>query len=118
MEKIARFRMRPNVTLKNLKCLREGGSWIHKDATRFMLIDIYDKYDITLNIGFPEDLSKWDDFNYVLVLDEEFGQPYTPFYAYMDGTWQKRESPVLNQIIKNYNEEMRNLPFLEEIKDD
>lgn len=114
---IARFKTRPNVSLNHIKCIREGGSWIHKNAIRFMSIPLHDKYEITLNIGFPEDLSKWDDFNYILVLDEEFGQPYIPFYAYLEGAWQKRESPVLNKIIKNYNEEMRALPFLEEIKE-
>ena len=110
--------MRPNASLKNIEGLREGGSWIHNDAKSFWAVGLYDKYCITLNIGFPKNLSKWDDFNYILVLDEEFGQPYIPFYAYLDGTWQKRESPVLNQIIKNYNTEMRKLPFLEEIKEE
>lgn len=115
--KIDRFKMRPNVSLNNIKCIREGGSWIHENAIQFMSIPIHDKYQITLNIGFPEDLSKWDDFNYILVLDEDFGQPYIPFYAYLDGTWLKKTGSVLTQIIQKYNEEMRALPFLEEIKE-
>lgn len=115
---IARFKMRPNVSLNNIKCIREGGSWIHENTIRFMSIPIYDKYEITLNIGFPEDLSKWNDFDYILVLDEDFGQPYTPFYSYMGETWQNKIGSILSTIIQNYNEEMRNLPFLEEINND
>ena len=114
--KMARFRMRPGISVSNVKCISEGGSWIHRDAIRFMSIPLHDKYEINLNIGFPEDLSKWDDFNYILVSDEDFGQPYVPFYAYMDGTWKKKSS-ILTQIIQKYNEEMRALPFLEEIKE-
>lgn len=114
---VARFRIRPGASFSNVKCIREGGSWIHKDAIRFMSIPLYDKYEITLNIGFPEDLSKWDDFNYILVLDEDFGQPYIPFYAHLDGTWQKKTGSILTQIVQKYNEEMRALPFLEEIKE-
>lgn len=114
--KIDRFKMRPNVSLNNIKCIREGGSWIHENAIQFISIPIHDKYPITLNIGFPEDLSKWDDFEYVIVLDEEFGQPYAPFYSFMNKPWLVKIGSALYTIIQNYNEEMRALPFLEEIK--
>lgn len=115
---IARFKMKPGIKLEDIPGLRDGGSWIHKKAVKFATFSLYAKYDITLNIGFPNDISKWNDFDYVLVLDEDFGQPYTPFY----NRWNKVDNDfippkIMRYIIEKYNKIMQNLPYLEEVHD-
>ena len=79
---------------------REGGSWIIKDAKWFCDKFIrkedkhyYRDYETSFNMAFQEDLSKFNDFDNVLVLDEEFGQPYTPFYDYLNGKTEPLPEP-------------------------
>lgn len=71
-------------------------------------------HEISVNIVFPEDLSEWNDFDYILVLDEDFCQPYGPFYHYMNGEI-KEPWDGLKEVIEAYNEFMSSLTFLEEI---
>ena len=73
-------------------------------------------HDISVSIAFPEDLRQWNDFDYILVLDENFGQPYTPFYQYMFGEIQE-PWPGLIEVINAYNEFMSSFDWLEEIKE-
>lgn len=56
-----------------------GGAWIHAEA--FMFAERRFAHKLSVSICFLPDLDVWDDFNNILVLDEEFGQPYTPFYS-------------------------------------
>ena len=84
----------------------EGGSYVNRDAYYVFWHTLVD--DIEVNIALPEDLSKWDDFDFVLVLDDSFGQPYVPFYEH------KGEPFVyLLNVIGNYNKFMDSLNFLE-----
>lgn len=112
---INRYRLKPGVTEADISKynIRPGGSWISKFVTMFMVLPL--AKDITLNIGFTRDLSAWDDFEHILVLDEDFGQPYLPFYKFLDGTETKNCSPFLRRVILNYNEAMDELEFLEKI---
>ena len=87
-------------------------SFIHNDAVRSVRKWLGN--DIIVYVGFPEDLSKWNDFDYVLVLDDAFGQPYTPFYNCFGDTVTD-PFPVLRNVINAYNEFMSSLPYLEEI---
>ena len=73
-------------------------------------------HDITVNIAFPEDLSQWNDFDYILVLDEDFGQPYTPFYRYMFGEIQEPWQGLID-VINAYNELMSSFVWLEEVNE-
>ena len=65
-----------------------------------------------MNIAFPDDLSEWNDFDFVLVLDEEFGQPYTPFYG------AKKHFEFLDRVIKRYNAIMTSMTLFEECEDE
>lgn len=58
-----------------------------------------------------------DDFNNILVLDEEFGQPYTPFYS---ENYKKdiKYFPVLESCIRQYNDFLDSFDFLEEVKEE
>ena len=101
---------------------REGGSWIIKDAKWFCdkIISKEDKhyyrdYETSFSMAFQDDPSKFNDFDNVLVLDEEFGQPCTPFYGYLNG--ETEPFPFLAWVISEYNEWMSSFDFLEEVKE-
>ena len=87
----------------------EGGAFVHKDAYIVFWHTLVD--DIEVNIALPENLTKWDDFDYVLVLDDSFGQPYTPFYECKDKPFL-----FLLNVIGHYNKFMDSLNFLERIE--
>ncbi len=110
--KINRYKLRYDVTEDDLMKyhLQTGGGFISADTSVFIWKSI--GKDISLNIGFPKDLSRWNDFDYVTVLDEDFGQPYVPFYKYLDGTDAKNVSPFLRRVIANYNKTMDSFDFL------
>ena len=70
--------------------------------------------DFSIYIGFPDfekGLVEWDDFSFVLVLDDDFGQPYTPFYG---ENYKKdiQDFPCLELVIEKYNEFMDSFDFL------
>ena len=77
--------------------------------------------EITVNICFPKVLSTWDSFDHVIVLDEDFGQPYTPFYD-LEEKAEKYPNKPMNQfalnVAGNYNKFMDSLGFLERIEDE
>ena len=54
------------------------------------------------------------DLQWFIVLDEEFCQPYTPFYAHIDDDISAVGNDVLVSIVENYNERMHSLAWLEE----
>ena len=68
--------------------------------------------DIEMDIAFPKELEKWDDYEHVLVMDDNIGQPYGPFYSYLRDPAEQPD-PFLETIIEKYNEIMDSLPFLE-----
>ena len=108
-----RFRLKPNVTMDLIKAcgFKPGGDgWIHKDAVVFKSWKLNE--DISLNIAFPDNLGEWNDFDFVLVLDEEFGQPYTPFYE------AKKHFEFLDRVIKRYNAIMTSMTLFEECEDE
>lgn len=109
-EKIKRFRLKPDADISSVPKSKYL-SYIHKDCVRRFSKSL--GHGITLDIGFPEDLSKWNDFDYVLVLDEDFGQPYGPFYHYMGN--KIPAFPALLEIVNAYNREMSKLEYLEEL---
>lgn len=132
---VKRFRLKPNADISSVPVTEHMG-YVHKDFHRgfWKTLAIYDpetephpyfnneliRYlnTITLNVVFPEDLSQWNDYDYILVMDEDFGQPYTPFYNQYNEKIDEREKPFLGLVIRAYNEIMESLPYLEEIKDE
>ena len=114
--KIKRFRLKSDVTLQKLK---DSGlpsvhcTFIHPDAVlRDSKFNTFGSIDF--DIGFPEDLSKWNDKDFVLVVDDDLGQPYTPFYNYLEG--KARLFEYLQKVIIEYNKFMESRWYLEEIK--
>ena len=96
---------------------RPGGTWINQYSDLYISItrEFPDSCgDFIISIGFPDfekGLAEWDDFSFVLVLDDEFGQPYTPFYG---KNYKKdvQNFPCLEFVIEKYNEFMDSFDFL------
>lgn len=96
---------------------RPGGTWFNQHSEWYISFigEFPDSCgDFSIYIGFPnfeESLEEWDDFSYVLVLDDDFGQPYTPFYG---KNYKKdvQDFPYLEFVIEKYNEFMDGFDFL------
>ena len=115
-ESINRYKIKNGYTiddvLKELKkrkiYVNEGNaSYINENARYSFSKPLDDDDLIGVCVGFPEDISTWDDIGYVLVLDEDFGQPYMPFYN------GKEMFSFLKETIDSYNKFMDSLVFLE-----
>ena len=96
-----------------------GGSWIDKSSklhiSKSFILPQYD-FEFSIDICFKPDISDWNDFDNVLVLDEDFLQPYTPFYG---NNYKKEISnhPCLEYCIEKYNEFMDSFDFLCEVSE-
>ncbi len=93
--------------------LRTGGAHICKESVYYMSQELV--ADIYLYVCFPADNKDWNDFDYVEVLDENFAQPYTPFYNYLENGGEYFD--FLKTVIMAYNAAMDSLEFLERIDD-
>lgn len=116
MQKIKRFKLKDNTTVDDLvkAGFRDGGTWIHKEAKRFKSYPIEIKTDhyldeFSVNIAFGDDLSVWNDYDWILVLDEMFGQPYNPFYQHYED--RVTDFRALEAVIERYNQIMCQIPF-------
>lgn len=123
MKLTKKYHLKPNVTIEDImaeakvKAMRhgEGGSWINKRDVYFISCPCGDE-EITLNIGFPEDLSLWDDYDDVLLLDEMGCQPYYPFYKAIEEI--NTRNPYVMNIVGHYDKIMNSFRFLEGKKGD
>lgn len=118
--KIKRFKLRDGVTKDELRALgfKPGGIWIKKDAELFLGKCFYYKpthFEYDIDIAFGPNINDWNDFDNVLVLDEDFGQPYTPFYGENYGK-DISNFPSLENVIENYNKFLGGLAIFEEVK--
>ena len=112
---VNRYRMRQGVTVDTIKAelkrrglpSSSGGLYINAKSVFCFWKSLVE--DIEVAIAIPENLSEWDDENYVLVMDDSFGQPYTPFY--MDGSFL-----FLEKVKLEYNRFMNSLNFLERVE--
>lgn len=111
-----RYRLRPDFSIERYPQynLRPGGAWVNNAAKWILMTGLTD--DICLYIAFSDSAEGWNDFDFVEVLDESFGQPYTPFYDHFDdGVDADSDFKVLKTVIQRYNEEMNKLDFLEKV---
>ena len=112
------YKMKPGTTISDIEeyakkeklVFNNGGKWISKDAEYCLFIVLNNRIDV--DIAFPKDLEKWDDYEHVLVMNDDIGQPYGPFYDYLKKTAEEPD-PYLQMIIAKYNEIMDGLPFIE-----
>lgn len=93
---------------------KRGGIWIDEESvfyiTKCFELSKYD-FEFSISIYFKDDIGDWNDFDNVLVLDEDFLQPYTPFYG---NNYKKEISnhPCLEYCIEKYNKFMDSFDFL------
>ena len=107
LNEIKRYNINDNLTENDLKKIgfRPSG-WIPNieepkmNYTRKLLDDIELHIEVSLNNGKVID---FDDYKNIYVMDDKFGQPYTPFYN-SDVIF-----PYLYKVITRYNEEMDEL---------
>ena len=98
---------------------RRGGCGIVEDPvfyiTKCFELPKYD-FEFSISIFFEDDIGDWNDFDNVLVLDDDFAQPYTPFYW---DNYKKEISgfPCLEYCIEKYNEFMGSFDFLCEVSE-
>ena len=98
---IKKYELSDKITIKKLKKnnFKEGGFMKDIPSPKYYynknLID-----DIELYI---ERTFNFDDFDNIIVLDDNFCQPYYPFYE------SKEEFSFLNKVIKEYNKTMDEL---------
>lgn len=122
MTKINRYKLKDVIATSDLikYHARSGGTWINKEADVFFSKVLYiqtyrhTKAEISVEIAFKRDLQDWNDFDNILVCDEDFCQPYTPFYSYLDG--QIESFPFLDTVIQKYNEYMNSIDLFEKIE--
>ena len=117
--KIKRYDMKQGTTLDDILYCggKEGGEWIKNGSKYFISKGFCNEetnLEISIEIAFMENITDWDDFENVVVIDEDFCQPYTPFYQQygLNVTY----FPALEFCVKQYNDFMDSLPFLIEKK--
>ena len=116
--KIKRYSIKKEVVVDDIIAAggKEGGTWINKESKFLLSKYCYYKptdFEFSINIAFKQDIKDWDDFENVLVLDEDFCQPYTPFYGKNFGA-DIFNFPTLEYCVEQYNKFMDSLPFLVE----
>lgn len=123
MMKIKRFKLRetPQLTVDELLSNgfkeSENCSYVLEGAKYIKRFDGYRResnFEYSICIAFKEDLI-FDDYTNVLVLDDDFGQPYTPFYNLLDSPDREHNPPALVTVVQDYNKFMSSLTFLEEV---
>ena len=93
---------------------KRGGIWIDEESV-FYITKCFElpkcDFEFSISIYFKDDIGDWNDFDNVLVLDEDFLQPYTPFYG---NNYKKEISnyPCLEYCIEKYNKFMDSFDFL------
>lgn len=119
--KIKRFKLKDGVTKKQLIALgaETGGTWIKKDA-KLYLCKIFEyrptDFEYSIEIAFSKNINDWNDFDNILILDEDFCQPYTPFYGDNFGK-EITNFPSLENVIENYNKWLSSLGIFDEIEE-
>ena len=104
---IKKYELSEKLTIKKLKKnnFKEGGFVKEIPSPKYyynenLIDDIELHIEISIN---PDETFNFDDFDNVLILDENFCQPYFPFYE------NKKGFPFLNKVIIEYNKAMDEL---------
>ena len=106
LEEIKRYELAPNITKEILleNGFKEGGSQsdIPEPKISYSCV-LHGDIDLHIEIHTPNDKKiEFDDFNNILIYDEEAGQPYFPFYNDI-------QFKFLLKIINRYNKKMDQL---------
>ena len=106
---IKKYGLKENITEEDLKkcgfTYSIDGSIKKITTPRYFYFKyLIDEIELFVEIGINEDGTfTFDDFDTVMVLDDDFCQPYTPFYK------EDADFPFSNSVIIKYNEAMDEL---------
>ena len=117
--KINRYKIKQGTTKQDLiNCgFRQGGTWVIKNATLFKSYYVnYKSLEASINIAFTNNIDGFNDFDNILILDEDFLQPYTVMYG--DNYGKETDFEYAVAVIKEYNKQLDNLPFLARIENE
>ena len=107
--KVKSYKIKEDTTIQSILDNGFKYSLDKKYLTKYIIL----KSDITLYIKIPlENILLFDDINNIDVLDDDFCQPYTPFYNNYDKDISVGNKFLID-VIKRYNEEMNKITFLE-----
>mgnify|MGYP006920937008 FL=1 len=116
-----RYEINPSLSVLNL--LDAGfkqGYWLASSEPDYVEDHWYSKnymleskgeIEMTIAIDITR-LSEWNDFDGIEVIDEDFGQPYQPFYEYREKRGKHLiagQFPFLERVYRTYDKEMDNL---------
>ena len=112
--RIKRYVLRENVNSDDLDKLKfKSGSWQIAEKDKLVMSKCIPLFDsIELHITIPLE-KEFDDFDDILVLDNDFCQPYTPFYGENYGR-EIEGFKFLERVIERYNQAMDGLGIFEE----
>ena len=97
LKSINQYKFKQNTTREDLiKAGFRNGGWQTEFKEPKVSYNTYLVDEMKLNIEIETDTMKFDCYDNVLILDEDFCQPYGAFY--MD-----KEFDYLNKVIKKYN---------------
>ena len=118
--RINRYKLKESITPDDIRTAAEaagwrymtGGTWIC-DGVTYYIHNSVDAIDggIEIEIGFPKDIRSWNDDDFVFVLDDEFCQPFTPFYKKLAD--DSLSYPFLDSFVKEYNKLMDGIRIFE-----
>lgn len=116
MAKINRYKVKPGTMVDDLvkNGFKAGGTWVNKNAVWYRSHCIrLDGLEFDVDVVSPANIDEFNDFDCVLVMDSDFGQPYTPFYKHYGE--EVTNFPCLEYVIHGYNKFLGSIPFLEEV---
>jgi len=103
LSSIKQYKLKPNITKEDLlKAGFKNGGWqsqFKEPKVSYSTELVND--EIELHIEIETDTMKFDCYDNVLILDEDFGQPYGAFYG-------NSQSSYLSKVIDKYNTAMDN----------
>lgn len=122
--KAKRFKLKDGYTKDDILVLSncphtDGSDFITKGADFHIWRSFENKelsFYFSILIAFKKKLSDWNDLDCILILDDNWCQPYTPFYRRFGE--DVIGFPALEYVIEEYNHLLSNLEFLEELPEE
>jgi len=102
LKEVKRYELVENITKEDLlkAGFKEGGwdSYILNPKVSYSCV-LYEDIELHIEISTSSKRIRFNDYNNVLVFDDEIGQPYFPFYKGI-------ETEYIHKVIEKYNQKM------------
>lgn len=101
-----KYKLNPDVSTDDLMRNKfKPGSWRHGDSNDEWYsksYGLYDEIDLTVHINMTT--KDWDEFEDTDVIDDDWGQPYSPFYDCIYNGCEKFD--FISRVIEAYYKRM------------